>query len=115
MNVDVQINGPDMLLSADRALNLAVKAVANTALRNCNYYCKHDSKALINSSIIHSDMGSAELKWVTPYAEYQYYLPNTRTDINPHAAPHWCEVAEKNHKEQWQAVFKRVYDREIVR
>ena len=46
MNVDVQINGPDMLLSADRALNLAVKAVANTALRNCNYYCKHDSKAL---------------------------------------------------------------------
>lgn len=115
MIVDVQINGPDMSLSADRALNLAVKAVANTALRNCNYYCKMDTKTLIRSSIIHSGMDNAELKWVTPYAEYQYYLPNTRTDINPHAAPRWCEVAEENHKEQWQAVFKRVYDREIGR
>ena len=104
--VDVQINGPDMVIVADGAMKAALFDVAEQALRDCNFYCKQDTGALIDSSVIHSDTDSAELVWNMPYAEKQYYLPNTRTDANPHAVPRWCEVAESNHRAQWDAVFK---------
>lgn len=106
MSVDVQINGPDMSIVADRAMRAALFAVAEQALGDCNFYCKQDTNALIGSSVIHSDTDAAELVWNMPYAEYQYYLPNTHTDVNPNATSHWCEVAENNHRQQWDITFQ---------
>lgn len=77
MIVDVHINGPDMSVVADMAMRAALFAVAEQALGDCNFYCKQDTNALIGSSVIHSDTDAAELVWNMPYAEYQYYLPNT--------------------------------------
>lgn len=89
----------------------AIEAVSQQALQDCNFYCKQDTSALINSSLIHSDTREGILRWVTPYAEYQYELPNTRTVKNPNARPRWCNVAEGNHKAEWDRVFENALRR----
>lgn len=89
----------------------AVQAVAQQALQDCNFYCKQDTSALINSSLIHSDTRGGVLRWVTPYAEHQYNYPGTRTVKNPNARPQWCRVAENNHRQEWNRVFQNAVRR----
>lgn len=95
----------------DAALDFAISAVSSQALKDCNFYCKQDTGALIQSSLIHSDFKTGELKWTMPYAEKQYYFPGTRQDKNPNASPEWCDVAENNHGSEWESVFQRAYER----
>ncbi len=108
----VEIQGPNMRLAADRALERAIAAVSEQALKDCNYYCKQDMGALIQSSLTHSNFEKGELKWVTPYAEKQYYLPAACKDKNPNASPHWCEKAEENHSDEWEIIFRNALRRE---
>lgn len=107
-----EIRGPNMTLIADRAMERAVAAVSEQALKDCNYYCKQNMGALIESSLIHSDIGKGVLKWVTPYAEKQYYLPSVCKDKNPNASPRWCEKAEENHADEWEIKFIDTLHRE---
>lgn len=83
-------------------------AVSEQALKDCNYYCKQDTGALISSSLIHSDLNNGILRWVTPYAEYQYKLPATRRTKNPNAHPEWCQTAQSNHAGQWRRLLEKV-------
>ncbi len=137
MSVDVQINGPDMSIVADRAMEAALFAVAEQALGDCNRYCKQDFGGLIFSSVIHTPLASnyrlsndtpekerewamsspgsdleaneeneVVLRWVMPYAAYQYKLPNAYPDKNTLAQSEWCEVAENNHRQQWDITFR---------
>ena len=73
MIVDVQINGPDMSIVADRAMRAALFDVAEQALGDCNKYAPYDYGGLMDSSVIHSDTDSAELVWNAPYAQYLYF------------------------------------------
>ena len=91
--------------NAEEAMGKAIAATSEQALKDCNFYCKQDYGALIESSHIHSDIDGGVLKWVTPYAEFQYKFPSARTDKNPNASPEWCNVAETNHKDEWDRVF----------
>lgn len=111
MEVQVEITGANLRLLSDRALEKAVAAVAEQALKDCNYYCKQDTGALIQSSLIHSNLGKGVLQWVTPYAEKQYFFPGTRTDKNVNASPHWCEKAEENHADEWEITFRNALRR----
>ena len=95
--------------NADVAMGKAIAATSEQALKDCNFYCKQDYGALIESSHIHSDIDGGVLKWVTPYAEFQYKFPSARTDKNPNASPEWCNVAETNHKDQWDRVFANTH------
>lgn len=53
--ISVEIQGPNMRLVADRAMERAIAAVAEQALKDCNFYCKQDTETLIKSSLTHSD------------------------------------------------------------
>lgn len=110
MRIECHVNDGNLRLTADRALNSALHAVGQQALKDCNFYCKEDMESLIKSSLIHSDLtpndsGEIVLRWTEPYAEFQYDFPGTRTDKNPNACPRWCEVAENNHKNEWEQVL----------
>lgn len=130
MRVDVQINGSDMSVVADRAMEAALFDVAEQALGDCNKYAPYDYGGLMDSSVIHSDTDSAELVWDMPYAQYLYFgllmladngsawaksgeskhltnIPLSYSkDKHPLAQSHWCEVAENNHRQQWDITFR---------
>ena len=77
--------------------------LASEILNDCNQYCKEDTGMLIASSYIHSDLDSGKLVWQTPYARRQYWeIQTAYTDKNSKASWKWCEVAKKNHKDQWE-------------
>lgn len=116
MRVDVNINGLTGE-DVDRAVSSALHTLGQQVLKDCNFYCKEDTESLIKSSLIHSDLtpnenGEIILRWVMPYAEFQYDFPGTRTDKNPNACPHWCEAAENNHKREWDMTFVSALHRE---
>lgn len=104
-DISVTVNLKDVLPDIDAAVEKAVFAAAEQALKDCNRYCKQDFGDLIDSSLVHSDVKSGVLKWVTPYAAYQYKYPGTRYDKNPLACPEWCERAYDNHGDNWEKVF----------
>lgn len=105
MTVDVKVNFTDLDSILDRAAEYGVFASSEQALKDCNYLCKQDTSALINSSLIHSEPEKGILRWVTPYAEYQYTYPGTRLDKNPNACPEWALRAAENNRDVWRRVF----------
>ena len=108
VNIKVTVNTARLGLDMDNALKEAVEATSQQALEDCNYYCKWDSKTLIESSQIHSDFEKGILRWVTPYAEDQYTYPGTRYDKNTNACPEWCKKAKEMCLEnRWQVTFER--------
>lgn len=111
MNVDMSAQFQGVAGMVERAAQQAVEATSQQILMDCNYYCKQDTSALINSSLIHSETDKGLLRWVTPYAEFQYNFPNTRHDVNPHATPQWCNTAQNNHLTEWGGVFENAIRR----
>ncbi len=115
MRVDVHINGGISDADMKEAMETAIVMTSEQALGHCNKYCKMDTGALIESSNTHSDFKKGELKWVEPYAEKQYKLPAAHRDKNALATSEWCQVAEANYGDKWQATFKQAYERGLHR
>lgn len=82
----------------------ALPILSEEILNDCNEYCKMDTGALIASSYTHSKFKKGKLIWQTPYAKRQYWEIKTAITDNgkPKATWKWCEVAKKNHFEQWK-------------
>ena len=113
MRVEVDIRSSVTGADVSQATRKAIAMTSEQALKDCNYYCKQDYGALIQSSLIHSDINGGVLKWVTPYAEYQYTFPSARKDKNPNASPEWCAKAEGDFKDQWERVFANAINKEM--
>lgn len=107
MNVDISVHDTGLSMQLERAVPIAVFAVSEEALKDCNYFCKEDTETLIKSSLVHSvaDGKTCELKWCTPYAAKQYHFPPTRLDKNPNACPEWCDKAYSTYHDRWKTVF----------
>lgn len=106
VSVDIKLDGmPEETIEA--AKEFGIHTVGQQALQDCNFYCKQDTSTLINSSLIHSEPQKGILRWVTPYAEFQYKYPGTRLDKNPNAGPEWCQRATENHKQEWAQIFEK--------
>ena len=109
MRVEYDIRSSVTRSDVRRATHRAIAMTSEQALKDCNFYCKQDTGALIDSTNIHSDIDGGVLKWVMHYAEFQYTFPPTRKDKNPNASPEWCAVAEANHKDEWDRVFANAH------
>lgn len=109
MRFEIDIRSHITREDVERATQRAIAMTSEQALKDCNFYCKQDTGALIDSTNIHSDIDGGVLKWVMPYAEFQYTFPPTRKDKNPNASPEWCGVAETNHKDEWDRVFANTH------
>lgn len=75
--------------------NAAQKFVDSEVLRRCTPYVPFDSGALIRSGIVHTDIGSGEVIYATPYARRWYYQ-----EANFQGAPmrgtYWFEKMKNN-------------------
>lgn len=69
-------------------------------LADCNEFCKEDTRALIMSSMIQSQLPKGRLIWSTPYAKRQYWA--IRTSLTPGRTWKWCETAKRKFKARWQ-------------
>lgn len=79
--------------------------LAEEILADCNEYCKEDSHALIDSSIIHSRLKQGILVWMTPYAKRQYW--EIKTSLTPGRTWKWCETAKRRFKDRWKTLAER--------
>ena len=107
----VNINPRTVLAKVQDTFRETLPLLSEIVLQDCNEYCKEDSGTLKQSSMIHSKPEEGKLIWQTPYARRQYWEIRTAyTDVNPNASWKWCEVAKRNHSEQWarqaQALFR---------
>ena len=80
--------------------------LAEEILADCNEYCKEDTHALIDSSLIHSVLKEGKLIWQTPYAKRQYWA--IRTSLTPGRTWKWCETAKRRWcKTKWAKKAER--------
>ena len=112
MRVSLKMDNNKVSLRIGKRINsLAQPKLDQTVLKDSNYYAPMDEGFLRSSAINNSNIGSGELKWVTPYARAQYYgLPNKSKDKNPNAQMKWFEVAKSKNKEKWVRVANRAYN-----
>ncbi len=81
-------------------------ALGTQVLTDSNFYCKEDTKTLIDSSIINSSDDLTLIQWTQyDYARLQYYLPAARKDKNPNATWKWFETAKANHLKEWIKLY----------
>ena len=103
MPVRIDINADKIKYKIDRTIKNGMGMLSSEILRDCNKYCKEDTRMLMISSYIHSRLDEGLLIWQTPYAARQYYEIRTAyTDVNANASWRWCEVAKTNHKDKWE-------------
>ena len=58
MRVDIEIRGGISGGDMKGAMDKAIFATSEQALKDCNYFCKQDYGALILSSVIHSSVAA---------------------------------------------------------
>ena len=110
----VSINKHAVEARVQGAFNKSLAQISELVLQDCNYYCKEDTGALIASSLIHSRPQEGKLIWQTPYARRQYWAIRTAyTDVNPQASWKWCEVAKRNHGEQWETQAQILFEENL--
>lgn len=102
MAVRINIHEMQIKQKMEQAWQQGVAMLSSQILKDCNKYAKFDTKTLIESSYIHSQLDKGLLIWQTPYAARQYYeIQTAHTDNNPDASWRWVEVAESRHRERW--------------
>ena len=71
-------------------------------LADSNYFCPIKTGTLQKSAIINTQIGSGEVKWVTPYARKQYYEYSKPVyQPNPNACGRWFEAAKARWLDKW--------------
>ncbi len=73
MNVRFEWRASPLKRIAERAKRQQ-KTMDSEILRGCEPYISKRSETLIKSGVIHTVIGSGQVKWKTPYARKVYYL-----------------------------------------
>jgi hypothetical protein len=106
--VSTDVNG--VLMRIQKNENRALPALSMQVLKDCNYYCKQDQGGLIASSLTASDLNSGILIWDTKYANRQYWLPATSTDVNANASYMWCHKAYNRFGKSWGILLQKLFE-----
>ena len=140
MPVSININTAQIAMDIRAAAEKAVGITAQQVLADCNEYVPDDQDALVNSSLIHSDVLHGKLVWSTPYARYLYHgvlMADPKTGSawaregqtivklspevqlkfdkqnHPKAGSHWCERAQADHGDEWQEIYEAAFREEL--
>ena len=75
-----------------KKIRSAQEFVDSECLRLCSSFIPRDTGILEQSGIMHTQIGSGEVRWRTPYARRWYYQPaNFSKEKNPQAGNYWFE------------------------
>lgn len=111
MPVKINISKHAIEAKINGAWKKGLPILTEEILNDCNQYVKVDSHQLEQSALIHSRPQEGLLIWQTPYARRQYWeIQTAYKDVNPKATWKWCEVAKKNHFDQWQRQAQRLME-----
>lgn len=86
----IDVNFSKIRQSIEVVNQKAIAAVATEALKDANYYARHDTGEMIRSSITASQPEKGMLVWDTPYANKVYLTGTPATDKNPNASLMWA-------------------------
>ena len=106
--IHTDMAGVKTQVSAD--IDRVLPILSQQILKDCNYFCKQDQGGLIDSSLIASRPEEGDLVWDTVYANRQYWLPATCTDINSNAAYMWCHKAYDRFGDDWQRLLQKLLE-----
>ena len=99
MNIVTEMARLEFKLTA--AVAEAQKELSETALEDCNKFCKLDTGELRDSSYKASDLPAGRLVWNTKYARHAYYLGEADRFKNPLASRLWAHKAAALYKDKW--------------
>jgi hypothetical protein len=92
---------PDMKLRFQGKFRAAQRFVDSEVLRLCEPFIPLRTSMLIKSGILGTEIGEGVVKWIAPYARYQYYAkrkPGSQT--GPLRGPLWFERMKAIYKGQ---------------
>lgn len=101
MAVQITFDKNKCKMRIKKAWENATPGLTKEILDDCNEYCKEETGALIASSYASSDLENGKIVWDTPYAHRQYWLINTKTEINPKATWRWADKAKSEKLDKW--------------
>ena len=81
---------PAMAAKLTRKLTTAQEIVDSEVLRGCEPYVPMQTGMLKKSGILGTEIGSGFVKWIAPYARYQYYSPRQPgSETGELRGPYW--------------------------
>ncbi len=95
--------GPDM----SKKINTTQDFIDSECLRLCDQFIPKDTGILKQSGIMHTQIGSGQLNWRTPYARRWYYMPAAFSEA-PQRGNYWFERMKQQYLEQILAGAKKV-------
>lgn len=85
-----------------RQYSNAQKFMDSEVLRDCEPYTPLLTGMLIKSGILGTDIGSGRVKWIAPYARYQYWRKGQVGALTGHLrGPQWFERCKAANKTKW--------------
>ena len=106
---DTFVCDPDKVISS-RGLDQGGKVqqfIDTQCLQLCEPKIPKDTGMLINSGIIHTTIGSGEVKWSTPYARRWYYMPANFQEA-PERGNYWFDRMKAQYKDKILEGAKKV-------
>lgn len=113
VSVSVTLDKTEVIKRINTATAKGQFLMAQQALKDSNYYCKHDSGALIAAGIKDSKLEEGLLIWGIIYAKKQYWLKTAYKSKNQNARWMWAHYANSQHGKEWQAVLQRAIDKGV--
>ena len=91
----------------EKMFQVALFALQEQALADCNKFVKVDQHILESSAQADINGTTLILSWNTPYAKRQYYTGRPSKDVNPNASIMWAEVAHDQYGDDWQKIIQK--------
>ena len=89
------------------AFNLALFALREQAITDCNYFVRVDQGTLRDSAQADIDGTTLRVTWDTPYAKRVYYTGTPSKDVNPNASLMWAEKAAAEFGASWVKILQK--------
>ena len=109
-NFEIVTDMPGIKAQIKADTKRVLPALSQQILKDCNYFCKQDQSGLIDSSLTASRPEDGDLIWDTLYANRQYWLPATCTDVNSNAAYMWCHKAYDTYGQDWERLLQKLLE-----
>ena len=91
----------------NNAFNLALFALREQALMDCNYFVRVDQGIFRDSAKADIDGNTLTISWDTPYAKRVYYTGTPSTDVNENASLMWADKAAAEFGESWIKILDK--------
>jgi hypothetical protein len=106
--IKIDFNPRAIKAGIEKEITENIAPLMEQVLKDSNYFCRQDQKALINSSMTASRPKEGVLIWNTPYARRVYYTGKPSKDKNQNASLMWFHKAKERFGGDWNKLAKKL-------